>query len=311
MTTSCSHDSPSEINQKSEKNSVNPIIQFTMKETELTSLDKFKELLVEKRYGEAFYLIDAVADEKAKLLYTSDANDAKQLTFETIRFQCASVAYVYIYLMLDRPQNALEKHEEMISTLSNDQIDSIRHAIFFKRILLWARLDKFDDYIDECNKLINRTNPNTADYLYGYVFGVFGYIIKQDYNTAEKYLSTAEAEFRDVVPPPDPAYSEDNENEYHLFKQNLRVCRYYLTYLRNEYNLKHNIIVPEVTNNPDEEEVEMGAYLDFKIISKETGHALTATEVNNLLDEEDKRLQEELNKPPVDPFLKQLELDNK
>jgi tetratricopeptide (TPR) repeat protein len=308
MTISCNHDSPSEINSKSEKNSVNPIIQSTMKETELTSLDKFKKLLVEKKYEEALSLIDAADDEKAKLLYTSDANDTMQFAFETIRFQGASVAYIYIYLMLDRPQNALEKYEEMISTLSNDQIDSIRHMIFIKRILLLARLNKFDDYIDECNKLINHTNPNIADYLYGYVFGAFGYIIKQDYDTAEKYLSTAETKFRSVVPPPDPAYSEDNENEYNLFKQNLRVCRYYLTYLRNEYYLKPNIIVSEVTNNPDEE-VEMEVYLDFKIISKETGHALTVAEMNNLLDEDDKRRQEELNKPPVDPFLKQLELE--
>ncbi|MDR2117192.1 MAG: hypothetical protein LBP87_12510, partial [Planctomycetaceae bacterium] len=207
MTTSCSHDSPSEINPTLEKIPVNPIIQSTMKKTELTALDKFKELLVEKKYSEALHLIDAAADEKAKLLSTSDV----KFTFNTIRVQYASVAYVYIYLMLDRPQNALEKHEEMISTLSSNEIDSIRHAIFTKRILLLARLDKFDDYINECNKLINRTNPSTADYLHGYVFGAMGYIVKQDYDTAEKYLSTAESEFRDVVPPPDPAYSEHDE----------------------------------------------------------------------------------------------------
>jgi hypothetical protein len=144
MITSCSHDSPSEINPTSEKISANPIIQSTMKKTESTSLDKFKELLVEKKYSETLFLIDAAADEKAKLLSTSDV----KLTFDTIRFQGASVAYVYIYLMLDRPQKALEKHEEMISTLSSDEIDSIRHAIFMKRILLLARLDKFGDYID-------------------------------------------------------------------------------------------------------------------------------------------------------------------
>ncbi|MDR2408696.1 MAG: hypothetical protein LBE13_11375 [Bacteroidales bacterium] len=308
MTTSCSHDSPSEIDPTPEKISVNPIIQSTMKKTELTSLDKFRALLIEKKYEEALYLIDAAAEEKAKQLHTNDV----KLTFNTIRFQFTSVAYVYIYLMLDRPQNALEKHKEMISTLSHDEIDSIRHAIFTKRILLLARLNKFDDYIDECNKLINRTNPSTADYLYGYVFGAMGYIVKQDYDTAEKYLSTAELEFRDVVPPPDPAYSEHDENEYHLFKHNLRVCRYYLTHLKNEYNFKPNIIVPEVTEDPDEKGVlHMGAILDFKIISKKTGHALTVTEIDNLLDEDDKRRQEELNKPLEDPFLKQLKLENK
>jgi tetratricopeptide (TPR) repeat protein len=278
-----------------------------MKKTELTSLEKFKELLVEKKYGEALYLIDAAADEKAKLLNTSDV----KLTFETIRFQFASVGYVYIYLMLDRPQKALEKYDEMISTLSNDEIDSIMHAMFMKRILLLARLDKFDDYIDECNKLINRTNPSTADYLHGYVFGAMGYIVKRDYDTAEKYLSTAESEFRDVVPSPDSAYSENNENVYIPFKHNLRVSRYYLTHLKNEYNFKPNIIVPEVTKDPDKERVEMEVYLDFKIISKKTGHALTVTEINNLLEEDDKRRQEELNKPPDDPFMRQLKSENK
>jgi tetratricopeptide (TPR) repeat protein len=307
MTTSCSHDYPNKISPTSEKIPVNPSIQSTMKKTELTSLDKFRALLVEKKYSEALHLIDVAADEKAKLLSTSDV----KLTFETIRFQFASIAYVYIYLMLDRPQKALEKYEEMISTLSNDEIDSIRHAIFVKRILLLARLDKFGDYIDECNKLINRTNPSTTDYLHGYVFGAMGYIVKQDYDTAEKYLSTAESEFRDVVPPPDPAYSEHDENEYHLFKQNLRACRYYLIYLKNEYNFKPNIIIPEVTKDPDKEEVEMEVYLDFKIISKETGHALTVTEMNNLLDEDDKRRQEELNKPLDDPFMRQLKFENK
>jgi tetratricopeptide (TPR) repeat protein len=308
MTISCNDDYPSEINPTSEKNSTNLIIQSTMKKTELTSLEKFKKLLVEKKYGEALYLIDAAADEKAKQLNTNDV----KLTFDTIRFQCASVAYVYIYLMLDCPQKALEKYEEMISTLSSDEIDSIRHAIFKKRILLLARLDRFDDYIDECNKLINRANPSTADYLYSYVFGTIGYIVKQDYETAEKYLSTAESKFRYVVPPPDPAYGEDNENAYNLFKQNLRVCRYYLTHLKNEYNFKPNIIVPDVTEDPDEKGVlHMGAILDFKIISKKTGHALTATEIDNLLDEDDKRRQEELNKPLEDPFLKQLKLENK
>jgi tetratricopeptide (TPR) repeat protein len=323
MTISCHYDSPSEINPTSEKNLISPIIQSTMEKTELTSLDKFKKLLVEKKYEEALSLIDVAANEKAKLLYTivdaATDEEAKQLyssdvklTFETIRFQYASVAYVYIYLMLDCPQKALEKYEEMISTLSNDEIDSIRHAIFFKRILLLASLDKFDNYIDECNKLINRINPNTTDYLYSYVFGVFGYIIKQDYDIAEKYLSTAETKFRNVVPPPDSAYSENDENEYNMFKQNLRVCRYYLIHLKNEYNLKSNIIVSEVTKDPDKKgELQMEMYLDFKIISKETGHSLTTTEMNNLLDEYDKRRQEELNKLPDDPFMKQLEFEKK
>jgi hypothetical protein len=167
--------------------------------------------------------------------------------------------------------------------------------------------------IDECNKLINRTNPSTADYLYGYIFGAVGYIVKQDYDTAEKYLSTAESKFRNVVPPPDPAYSKkQDENAYHLFKQNLRVCKYYLTHLKNEYNFKLNIIVPDVTRDTDEEGVlHMTVHMDFKIISKKTGHDLTATEMNKLLDEDDKRRQEELNKLPEDPFMRQLKFENK
>jgi tetratricopeptide (TPR) repeat protein len=157
--------------------------------------------MLEKKYEEALAFIEASADEEFKM---SDSDDADVILN---RFRYTSSAYIEIYLLLDRDEDALKKYEEMVSTLSNEQVEKIHGEVFLYRIILFSRLNRLDDYIAECNKLLNRPIPSYMDCLSGYTFGALGYTVKQDYINAEKYLLSAEEIFQRKIGPLSTIYS--------------------------------------------------------------------------------------------------------
>jgi hypothetical protein len=260
-------------------------------------MQQYRKLLIEKKYEDALRITGIAISEKAKML----AKEHPEISPELIRLQLLSCAYLDINLLLGHDEEALKKYEETISQLSKEQYDNIRHAICFNRLILFSRLNRMDDFINECNNLINRPLPTQMDYLFGYIYGTFGYAIKKDYKKAEQYLSSAKLYFTVVS----PNYN-DNDVTIMRFRQHLELCEIFLTRLKNEYDLKPTKIQPTITETSDGSlEIKRAWLID--VVSKKTGNVLKNEDVDEMIKKwQEEKEQEQKNKLQDDSFLREL-----
>jgi tetratricopeptide (TPR) repeat protein len=263
----------------------------------LTPLQQYRKLLVEKKYEEALSIIEAAISEKAKML----AEENPSTSLETLHLICMSAAYFDIYLLLNREEEALKKYEETISQLPEEQYNIGRHTIFWSRLILFSRLNRVEEFINECNNLINRYSPEMIDYLLGYLYGTVGYVMKKDYEKAERYLSSAKIYFKAIS----PKYS-DNDVVITKFKNHLELCEIFLIYLRDEYELKPTKVQPTFTETSDGY-INFSYELSIEVVSKKTGKLLPDDEFDTIMKKWEKEKEhEQENKLQDDPFLREL-----
>jgi tetratricopeptide (TPR) repeat protein len=263
----------------------------------LTPLQQYRKLLIEKKYEDALSIVDAAISEKAKIL----VKEHPEISLEHIHLLCMSSAYFDIYLLLDRNEEALKKYEETISQLPEEQFNNGRHTIFWSRLILFSRLNRVDDFINECNNLINRPSPDMADYLLGYLYGTAGYTMKNDYEKAEHYLSSAKYYFITVS-----SKYQDNNVILAKFKKHLEFCEIFLIYLRDEYELKPTKVQPTTTETSDGS-IEFVYELSIEAVSKKTGQPLPEDEFDTIMKKWQKeKEQEQKDKLQEYPFLKEL-----
>jgi tetratricopeptide (TPR) repeat protein len=261
-------------------------------------IQQHRNLIKEKKYKEALSLTEIFVSEKTKIL----AKEHPELPSEHIRLQYLSVTYFTVYLLLDRAEDALKKYEEIISQFPKELYENTRHIIFYNRLLLLSRLNRIDDFINECNNLINRHSPDMVDYWFGYIYGALGYAIKQDYKKAEQYLSSGKYYFNNIS-----KNDIDNIGLLRITEKFLEFVELFLTHLQDEGELKPVKVQPTITETSDGN-LEIMSELSFEVVSKKTGEPLTEEEFDEIMkkhqsekeQERQKKLQEE------DPFLKEL-----
>ncbi|MDR2704452.1 MAG: SEL1-like repeat protein, partial [Planctomycetaceae bacterium] len=265
----------------------------------LTPLQQYRKLLLEGKYEEVLPIVDAAMSEKAKILVEEDP----QKSLEDIRIEYLSFAYAEIYLLLDRNEEALKKFEENISQLSEKYSNKECCSIFTYRLILLSRLNRIDDFINECNNFINRPSPNMVDYFLGYLYGTMGYAVKKDYEKAKQYLSSAKHYFTVAF----PNYNENDENLM-VYKQYFEMFEIFLTTrLQDKYDLKPVTKPPTIVKSSDGS-IEVKTLLSIEIVLKETGEPIAENEIDKMMkkwleekvQERQKKLQED------DPFLKEI-----
>jgi tetratricopeptide (TPR) repeat protein len=263
----------------------------------LTPLQQYRKLLIEKKYEEALSLVDVAMSEKAKIL----AKEYPEISPEQIRLQYIRVAYLIINLLLGRDEEALKKYEETISQLSEEQYNNERHSIFVDRLLLFSRLNRVDDFINECNNLINRPSPDMQDYLLGYLYGTIGYVMKNDYEKAERYLSSAKIYFKAIS-----LNYNDKDVTFIMFRKHLKLCENFLTHLQDEYELKPIKDQPILTETSDGY-IQFVYELSIEAVSKKTGKPLMMDDFDEMIKKQQaEKEQEQEKKLQDDPFLKEL-----
>jgi hypothetical protein len=264
----------------------------------LTPLQQYRKLLVEKKYEEALSIVEAAISEKAKML----AEENPSTSPETLHLICMGTTYFDIYLLLNREEDALKKFEESISQLPEEQIKNGRHTIFWSRLILFSRLNRINDFINECNDLINGHSPDMIDYLLGYTYGAVGYAMKKDYAKAEQYLSSAKLYFSTVS----PKY-EDNDVVLTNLKNHLELCEIFLIYLREEYELKPIKVQPTITETNDGY-IKFVYELSIEAVSKKTGQPVPEDELDTIMKkwQKEKEQEQENKLQEDDPFLREL-----
>jgi tetratricopeptide (TPR) repeat protein len=263
----------------------------------LTPLQQYRKLLKEKKYEDALPIVEAAMAEKAKILVT----EHPEISQEQIRLQYLSAAYLIINLLLGRDEEALKKYEETISQLSEEQYNNGRHLIFVDRLLLFSRLNRIDDFISECNNLINRPSPDIMDYSLGYLHGALGYAMKNDYEKTEQYLSSAKPYFTVIF-----SNYNDNDETLMVYRKYFELCEIFLTCLQNEYDLKPAKAPPTITETSDGS-LNIKTKFLIEAVSKKTGKSLMENEFNTIIKKWQKeKEQEQKNKLQDDPFLREL-----
>jgi hypothetical protein len=120
-----------------------PSVSSNKNEKNLTFVQQYQKLLIEKKYEKALSIINEAGTEKVQEII----KQKPEICSDVIRCLVFSGMYFDIYLFLDRDKDALDKFEEIICSLSEEQRGMVLDHVITSRLILYSRLNRIDDFI--------------------------------------------------------------------------------------------------------------------------------------------------------------------
>ena len=189
---------------------------------------KLKKLMIQENYVEALQLMPQV--EKEFLAKMEGEKRDKSVAFFYIRG-----IYIYLYIMLDRVEEAYKTIKEMPIELSGVVPT---YLIYGDNIHVLSRLNKTDEMIVEANKLLNARDTPLHLELFAFATLSVACLINNDNDKALEIIHRWEKRLRDT--PPDTDESVKRGSVHSMF-----ILAYFIEHLHNEYYVKIRVEKPE------------------------------------------------------------------